>query len=86
MAPKHKFFIPSFFKKHFMRKYIHHSLKSISLMLFILAEWSLQATAQGFSPETKSRLQHVIDSFQNNPANPFVGGIAAAIKVDGLAF
>jgi len=42
--------------------------------------------AQGFSPETRSRLQHVIDSFQNNPANPFVGGIAAAIKVDGLAF
>jgi len=55
-------------------------------MLFILAGLSIHAIAQGFSPESKTRLQHVIDSFQNNPANPFVGGIAAAIKVDGLAF
>ena len=69
-----------------MRNYIYHQLRCISLLLFLLAGWSIQLTAQGFSPETKTRLQHVIDSFQNNPANPFVGGIAAAIKVDGLAF
>jgi D-alanyl-D-alanine carboxypeptidase len=42
--------------------------------------------AQGFSPQTVARLQHVLDSFQNNPANPVVGGMSAAIKVDGLAF
>jgi D-alanyl-D-alanine carboxypeptidase len=41
--------------------------------------------SQGFSSQTTARLQHVIDSFQNNPANPFVGGMTAAIKVDGLA-
>lgn len=41
--------------------------------------------AQGFSPQTIARLQRVIDSFQTNPANPYVGGISAAIKVDGLA-
>ncbi len=41
--------------------------------------------AQGFSPAIQSRFQHIIDSFQNNPANPYVGGISVAIKVDGLA-
>ncbi len=40
--------------------------------------------AQGFSPTVQSRLQYIIDSFQNNPANPFVGGMSVAIKVDGL--
>jgi D-alanyl-D-alanine carboxypeptidase len=68
-----------------MRNYIYHQLRSISLLLLLLAGWFLQAIAQGFSPESKTRLQHVIDSFQNNPANPYVGGIVAAIKVDGLA-
>jgi CubicO group peptidase (beta-lactamase class C family) len=69
-----------------MRNYIYHQLKSICLLLFLLAGCLIHTIAQGFSPETKTRLQHVIDSFQNNPANPFIGGIAAAIKVDGLAF
>lgn len=41
--------------------------------------------SQGFSPAVQSRLQFVIDSFQNNPANPFVGGMSATINVDGLA-
>ena len=41
--------------------------------------------AQGFSPSVQTRLQHIIDSFQNNLANPFVGGMSVAIKVDGLA-
>ncbi|MGN6298269.1 MAG: serine hydrolase [Ginsengibacter sp.] len=40
---------------------------------------------QGFSITAQKRLQSVIDSFQNNPANPFVGGMSAEIKVDGLA-
>jgi len=69
-----------------MRNYINHQLKRICLLSFFIAGWFIQVIAQGFSPETKTRLQHVIDSFQNNPANPFVGGVAAAIKVDGLAF
>jgi D-alanyl-D-alanine carboxypeptidase len=46
----------------------------------------LLTASQGFSPQTQARLQHIIDSFQNNPANPYIGGMAAAIKVDGLAF
>ena len=41
---------------------------------------------QGFSPTIKARLQSIIDSFQNDPANPYVGGMSAAIKVEGLAF
>jgi D-alanyl-D-alanine carboxypeptidase len=42
-------------------------------------------SAQGFSPSVQTRLQHIIDSFQNNPANPIVGGMSVAIKVDELA-
>ena len=41
--------------------------------------------AQGFSPAVQLRLQHIIDSFQNNPANPLVGGMSVVIKADGLA-
>jgi CubicO group peptidase (beta-lactamase class C family) len=41
--------------------------------------------SQGFSSQTQIRLQHVLDSIQNNPLHPFVGGITAAINVDGLA-
>jgi D-alanyl-D-alanine carboxypeptidase len=40
--------------------------------------------AQGFSPQTQNRLQQVLQSFQDDPS--FVGGMSAAIKVDGLAF
>ena len=39
--------------------------------------------SQGFSPQTEARLQQVIQDFQNDPS--FVGGISAAIRVDGLA-
>lgn len=41
------------------------------------------ALAQGFSPQTQNRLQQVLQSFQDDPS--FVGGISAAINVDGLA-
>ena len=41
---------------------------------------------KAFHQQTQAKLQHVIDSFQNNPANPYVGGMSAAIKVDGLAY
>ncbi|MGZ8550044.1 MAG: serine hydrolase, partial [Chitinophagaceae bacterium] len=39
--------------------------------------------SQGFSPATQNRLQQALLQFQNDPA--FVGGISAAVKVDGLA-
>ena len=54
--------------------------------LMIIGSIPFLSQSQGFSPSTVNRLQHVIDSFQNNPANPYVGGMSAAIKVDGLAF
>lgn len=41
--------------------------------------------AQEFSSATIARFQHVIDSFQTNPANPYIGGLSAAVSVDGLA-
>jgi D-alanyl-D-alanine carboxypeptidase len=53
--------------------------------LTVLSVCVLPLFAQGFSPLTVARLQAVLDSFQNNPANPYVGGMSAAIKVDGLA-
>jgi len=52
------------------------------VLIIALPAWSF---SQGFSSKTTTRLQHVIDSFQNNLANPYIGGMSAAIKVDGLA-
>src|SRR6185503_20861333 len=61
-------------------------MKSITTLLVLMILLTTVFTqGQGFSPQTENRLQKVIDSFQNNPANPFIGGISAAIKVDGLA-
>ncbi len=55
-------------------------------LLFIMIPGFTQFTnGQGFSVSIQKRLQSVIDSFQNNPSNPFIGGMSAAIKVDGLA-
>ena len=56
------------------------------LQLILIVAIPVLSFSQGFSPQTTGRLQHVIDSFQNNPANPYVGGMSAAVKVDGLAF
>ncbi len=56
------------------------------LQLILIVTIPALSFSQGFSPQTTSCLQHVIDSFQNNPANPYVGGMSASIKVDGLAF
>ena len=56
-----------------------------ALLFIIFSGLTLFTNGQGFSPTVQKRLQHVIDSFQNNPANPFIGGMSAAIKVDGLA-
>ncbi|HEX6849439.1 MAG TPA: serine hydrolase [Chitinophagaceae bacterium] len=60
--------------------------KGFHLAIFLLIISPAISFAQGFAPETVNRLQHVIDSFQNNPSNPYIGGMSASIKVDGLAF
>ena len=60
--------------------------KQFQLQSLLIISIPVLSYSQGFSPQTVARLQHVIDSFQNNPANPYVGGMSAAIKVDGLAF
>ena len=64
------------------------SLTHWSLMLAIMLPSALlihqMSFAQGgFSAQTTSHLQQALQSFQNDPS--FVGGISAAIKVDGLA-
>lgn len=66
-----------------MKSFLDTSTKHLYLA-FVIALPFL-SFSQGFSPQTTTRLQHIIDSFQNNPAYPYVGGMTAAIKVDGLA-
>jgi D-alanyl-D-alanine carboxypeptidase len=56
-----------------------------SLLCFLLSAITSYSIGQGFSPQVQNRLQHVIDSFQNNNTVPFIGGMSVAIKVDGLA-
>ncbi len=65
-----------------MRNYF---IEKIILNVVLIFTIPSLAIAQGFSPQTVSRLQHIIDSFQTNPANPYVCGMTAAIKVDGIA-
>lgn len=67
-----------------MKKVFYHPARHISL-LFLFAIIHLSSSAQGFSPETQTKLQQVIEHFQNNPDSPFIGGISACINVDGLA-
>jgi D-alanyl-D-alanine carboxypeptidase len=68
-----------------MKKYFCNSIICFCF-LFVFVCTDIYSVAQGFSAETVAKLQKVIDSFQNDSQNPFVGGISAAIKVDGLAF
>jgi D-alanyl-D-alanine carboxypeptidase len=68
-----------------MKRYTYLSLCALLSALILTASCPL-SYGQGFSPQTEARLQQVLQQFQNNPANPYVGGVAAAIKVDGLAF
>ena len=67
-----------------MKKNCYASARHICIAWLFIAS-TLSVFSQGFSPNTVARLQHVLDSFQNNPANPYIGGMSAAIKVDGLA-
>src|SRR5687767_10808490 len=57
----------------------------LNLLMLMILLTSKFTKGQGFSPEAQLQLQKVIENFQNDPNNPFVGGISAAIKVDGLA-
>jgi CubicO group peptidase (beta-lactamase class C family) len=68
----------------FMQKQFYKGLHLFSLLILPFV-FSLQVNSQGFSPSVQGRLQYILDSFQNNPANPYVGGMSAAINVDGLA-
>src|SRR6185436_4829832 len=68
-----------------MKNYIYRQIGRISLLFIFLYYQNISAFAQGFSPETKLRLQKAIKDFQDDPTRPFIGGISAAIKVDGLA-
>jgi D-alanyl-D-alanine carboxypeptidase len=73
------------FKKDVMKNYFYNSIICFCFS-FVFVCTNVYSVAQGFSPETVAKLQKVIDSFQNDPQNPFIGGISAAIKVDSLAF
>src|SRR5436189_1930236 len=69
-----------------MCNYLNKTSRILTLLLTIVMGSSfILLNAQGFSPQTQNQLQHVLDSFQNNPANPYIGGMSAAVKVDGLA-
>src|SRR6187455_3014463 len=67
-----------------MKNYFYN-LTARLCFTFVFLTGCLYSFAQGFSSQTNTRLQEVIDSFQNNAETPFIGGISAAIKVDGLA-
>ena len=61
-------------------------INTASISLFIIfSGLTLLTNGQGFSPSVQKKLKAVLDSFQNNTANPFIGGMSADIKVDGLA-
>src|SRR5215831_6314388 len=68
-----------------MKKTFYYSVARINVLIVLMLA-NVYSFAQGFSPETQARLQKVIDSFENSSQPPFVGGIVAAIKADGLAF
>lgn len=68
-----------------MKNITQQLMLRMSIWLVCMVTTVAAALAQGFSPQTQARLQKVITDFQNNPDNPVVGGITAAINVDGLA-
>jgi len=69
-----------------MRKFIHQPGRHLSLLFIFVVVSFISTKAQGFSPESQKKLRGAIENFQNDPNHPFVGGISAAVKVDGLAF
>jgi D-alanyl-D-alanine carboxypeptidase len=67
-----------------MKDHFYYSIRQISLLL-IGALLYTASSAQGFSPQVQAKLQHIIDSFQNHSDTALIGGMSAAINVDGLA-
>ncbi len=67
-----------------MKNQLYYFIRQMSLLL-IGALLYTASSAQGFSPQVQARLQHIIDSFQNHSDTALIGGISAAINVDGLA-
>ena len=67
-----------------MKIHLYSFLRQMSLLL-IGAILYTASSAQGFSPQVQARLQKIIDSFQNHSDTALIGGISAAINVDGLA-
>lgn len=68
-----------------MKTFTSGLIARIWLVLILPVLTGYSAIAQGFSPATLARFQQIIDSFQINPANPYVGGLSVAINIDGLA-
>ena len=66
-----------------MKRFTYLQPRFIAFLLVAVILNIGAAMAQGFSPQTQNRLQQVLQSFQDDPS--FVGGISAAINVDGLA-
>ncbi|MFL5773636.1 MAG: serine hydrolase [Flavisolibacter sp.] len=67
-----------------MRTSVHYRVIHLSLALILLCNVHT-TSAQGLSPQTQARLMQVLQTFQNDPLHPFVGGLSAAIKIDDLA-
>ena len=68
-----------------MRKQMRIIIQQAIIISFLFIISPVTLFAQGFSPEVETRLQEVLNQFQENPDNPVVGGIAVAIKIDDLA-
>ncbi|HEY6979131.1 MAG TPA: serine hydrolase [Chitinophagaceae bacterium] len=68
-----------------MKTYFHNLTRRLSLLIFLLCA-GIASFAQGFSPVTQAKLQNILKQFQKDPDNPYIGGVTAAIKVDGLAY
>lgn len=66
-----------------MKRFTYLQPKFVGLLLLVFMFNIGSVIAQGFSQQTQDKLQQVLQSFQNDPS--FVGGISAAINVDGLA-
>ncbi|HEY1112628.1 MAG TPA: serine hydrolase [Chitinophagaceae bacterium] len=66
-------------------------ISRICLSGILLLAMNLSVLAQGgpgensFSTEVQAQLQKVLNDYVSNPANGYVGGMSAAIKIDDLA-
>ena len=67
-----------------MKRSTYMQPRLIGLLLIVFVFNIGSVVAQGFSQQTQNKLQQVLQTFQDDPS--FVGGMSAAIKVDGLAF